>query len=97
MHMKRTADRLFGDQYHWSVIGAGAAQMRVAAQAATMGANVRVGLEDSIWLGPGKLAESNVDQVRAVRKLIEGLGLEIASAEEARERLHLKGAAGVNF
>ncbi len=97
MHMKRTADRLFGDQYHWSVIGAGAAQMRVAAQAATMGANVRVGLEDSIWLGPGKLAESNVDQVQAVRKLIEGLGLEIASAEEARERLHLKGAAGVNF
>lgn len=97
MHMKRTADRLFGHQYHWSVIGAGAAQMRVAAQAATMGANVRVGLEDSIWLGPGKLAESNVDQVRAVRKLIEGLGLEIASAEEARERLHLKGAAGVNF
>ncbi len=97
MHMKRTADRLFGDQYHWSVIGAGAAQMRVAAQAATMGANVRVGLEDSIWLGPGKLAESNADQVRAVRKLIEGLGLEIASAEEARERLQLKGAAGVNF
>ena len=97
VHMKRTADRLFGDQYHWSVIGAGAAQLRVATLAATMGANVRVGLEDSIWLGPGKLAESNADQVRAVRKLIEGLGLEIASPEEARERLQLKGAAGVNF
>ncbi|VTU23569.1 3-keto-5-aminohexanoate cleavage enzyme [Variovorax sp. PBL-H6] len=96
-HMKRTADRLFGDQYHWSVIGAGAAQLRVAAQAATMGANVRVGLEDSIWLGPGKLAESNADQVRAVRKLIEGLGLEIATADEARDRLQLKGATGVNF
>jgi uncharacterized protein (DUF849 family) len=96
-HMKRTADRLFGDQYHWSVIGAGAAQLRVATQAATMGGNVRVGLEDSIWLGPGKLAQSNADQVRAVRKLVEGLGLEIASAEEARERLQLKGAAGVNF
>jgi uncharacterized protein (DUF849 family) len=62
-----------------------------------MGANVRVGLEDSIWLGPGKLAESNADQVRAVRKLIEGLGLEIASADEARERLQLKGATSVNF
>lgn len=97
VHMKRTADRLFGDQYHWSVIGAGAAQLRVATQAATMGGNVRVGLEDSIWLRPGKLAESNADQVRAVRKLIEGLGLEIASAEEARERLQLKGAPGVNF
>ena len=79
------------------MIGAGAAQLRVATLAATMGANVRVGLEDSIWLGPGKLAESNADQVRAVRKLIEGLGLEIASPEEARERLQLKGAAGVNF
>lgn len=97
VHMKRTADRLFGDQYHWSVIGAGAAQLRLATQAATMGGNVRVGLEDSIWLRPGKLAESNADQVRAVRKLIEGLGLEIASAEEARERLQLKGASGVNF
>jgi len=97
VHMKRTADRLFGDQYHWSVIGAGAAQLRVATMAAAMGGNVRVGLEDSIWLAPGKLAESNADQVRAVRKLIEGLGLEIASADEARERLQLKGAAGVNF
>ncbi|MDR6861411.1 uncharacterized protein (DUF849 family) [Variovorax guangxiensis] len=97
VHMKRTADRLFGDQYHWSVIGAGAAQLRVAMQAATMGGNVRVGIEDSIWLGPGKLAESNADQVRAVRKLIEGLGLEIATADEARDRLQLKGATGVNF
>ncbi len=97
VHMKRTADRLFGDRYHWSVIGAGAAQMRVATLAVTMGANVRVGLEDSIWLSPGKLAESNADQVRAVRKLVEGLGLEIASAEEARDRLQLKGASSVNF
>ena len=56
MHMKRTADRLFGDQYRWSVLGAGASQMRIAAQAAAMGGNVRVGLEDSLWAGPGKLA-----------------------------------------
>ena len=61
--MKRTADRLFGDNYHWSVLGAGAAQMRIAAQAAAMGGNVRVGMEDSLWIGPGQLAESNAQQV----------------------------------
>ncbi|VWX56184.1 3-keto-5-aminohexanoate cleavage protein [Burkholderiales bacterium 8X] len=97
VHMKRTADRLFGDRYHWSVIGAGSAQLRVAALAATMGGNVRVGLEDSIWLGPDRLAESNAQQVRAVRAIIEGLGLEIASADEARDRLQLKGAAAAAF
>ena len=96
-HMKRTADRLFGDQYEWSVLGAGSAQMRIAAQAASMGANVRVGLEDSLWAGPGKLATSNAEQVKSARQIIEGIGLEIASPEEAREMLQLKGSDKVNF
>ncbi|MDB5518058.1 MAG: kce [Tardiphaga sp.] len=97
MHMKRTADRLFGDQYRWSVLGAGASQMRIAAMAASMGGNVRVGLEDSLWLGPGKLATSNAEQVRLVRTIIEGMGLEIATPDDAREILALKGADQVNF
>ncbi|HEY0353225.1 MAG TPA: 3-keto-5-aminohexanoate cleavage protein [Enterovirga sp.] len=97
LHMKRTADRLFGDQYRWSVLGAGRNQMPIAAQAAAMGGNVRVGLEDSLWIGPGKLAESNAIQVRAARQIIEGLGLEIASPDEAREILELKGGDRVGF
>jgi uncharacterized protein (DUF849 family) len=95
--MKRTADRLFGDQYHWSVLGAGAAQMRIAAMAASMGGNVRVGLEDSLWIGPGKLAESNAQQVRKVRQILEGLGLDIATPDDAREILSLKGGDKVAF
>ncbi|MGO4713859.1 3-keto-5-aminohexanoate cleavage protein [Bradyrhizobium sp. 2TAF24] len=91
MHMKRTADRLFGDQYKWSVLGAGRNQLPIAAMAAAMGGNVRVGLEDSLWGGPGKLAQSNAEQVRLVRQIIEGLGLEVATADEAREILDLKG------
>jgi len=91
MHMKRTADRLFGDKYRWSVLGAGRNQLPIAAMAAAMGGNVRVGLEDSLWGGPGRLAKSNAEQVRAVRKIIEGLGLEVATPDEAREILHLKG------
>ncbi|MGB3271791.1 MAG: 3-keto-5-aminohexanoate cleavage protein [Xanthobacteraceae bacterium] len=91
MHMKRTADRLFGDKYRWSVLGAGRNQLPIAAMAAAMGGNVRVGLEDSLWGGPGRLAQSNAEQVRAVRKIIEGLGLEVATPDEAREILHLKG------
>jgi uncharacterized protein (DUF849 family) len=90
VHMKRTADRLFGNDYRWSVLGAGRNQMPIAAIAAAMGGNVRVGLEDSLWIGPGKLAESNATQVRHVRSIIEGLGLSVASAEEAREVLELK-------
>ncbi|HWA89450.1 MAG TPA: 3-keto-5-aminohexanoate cleavage protein [Rhizomicrobium sp.] len=96
-HMKRTADRLFGDKYIWSVLGAGRAQMPVAAMAAAMGGNVRVGLEDSLWIGPGRLAESNAAQVCVVRTLIENLGLEIASPDEARVILALKGGDGVAF
>jgi uncharacterized protein (DUF849 family) len=95
--MRRTADRLFGDKYRWSVLGAGRNQMPIAAMAAAMGGNVRVGLEDSLWIGPGKLAASNAQQVANARKIIEGLGLEIANPDEAREILSLKGGDKVNF
>lgn len=97
MHMRRTADRLFGNNYQWSVLGAGRHQLPVAAMAAAMGGNVRVGLEDSLFLGAGKLAESNAAQVTQVRKIIEGLGLEVATPEEAREILSLKGGDQVGF
>jgi uncharacterized protein (DUF849 family) len=97
MHMKRTADRLFGDSYRWSVLGAGRNQLPIAAMSAAMGGNVRVGLEDSLWSGPGRLASSNAEQVRLARQIIEGLGLEIASPDEAREILELKGADRVAF
>lgn len=96
-HMKRTADRLFGDDYRWSVLGAGGSQLRIAAQSVALGGNVRVGLEDSLWAGRGKLATSSADQVRLVRKMIEGLGLEIATPDEAREILSLKGGDQVGF
>lgn len=97
LHMKRTADRLFGDAYRWSVLGAGRAQMPIAAMAASMGGNVRVGLEDSLWIGPGRLATSNAEQVRKVRQILEGLGLEIATPAEARAILSLKGGDAVAF
>ena len=96
-HMKRTADRLFGDQYRWSVLGAGRNQLPIAGMAAAMGGNVRVGLEDSLWLGAGQFAKSNAEQVARVRQVIEGLGLEIASSDEAREILELKGGDKVAF
>ncbi|MGE3294681.1 MAG: 3-keto-5-aminohexanoate cleavage protein [Geminicoccaceae bacterium] len=96
-HMRRTADRLFGETYRWSVLGAGRNQMPIAAMAAAMGGNVRVGLEDSLWDGPGRLAESNAVQVRRARALIEGLGLEVATPAEAREILALKGGDRVGF
>ncbi|GBD42671.1 3-keto-5-aminohexanoate cleavage enzyme [bacterium HR40] len=97
LHMKRTADRLFGDAYRWSVLGAGRNQMPIAAMAVAMGGHVRVGLEDSLWSGPGRLATSNAEQVRKVRQIIEGLGLELATPEEARAMLGLKGGDRVNF
>ncbi len=97
MHMKRTADRLFGNDYRWSVLGAGRSQMQVAAMSAAMGGNVRVGLEDSLWIGQGQLARSNAEQVLQVRKILEGLGLQIATPAEAREILQLKGVAKVAF
>jgi uncharacterized protein (DUF849 family) len=96
-HMKRTADRLFGDKFRWSVLGAGAAQLRVAAQSAALGGNIRVGLEDSLWAGKGKLARSNAEQVALARKIIEGLGMEVATPDEARQILELKGGDQVAF
>jgi uncharacterized protein (DUF849 family) len=96
-HMKRTADRLFGSQYHWSVLGAGRNQLPIAEMSASMGGNVRVGLEDSLWLGPGRLAESNAAQVRAARSMIEAMGLEIAAPDDARQILELKGRSAVGF
>jgi uncharacterized protein (DUF849 family) len=96
-HMKRTADRLFGGDYHWSVLGAGRNQLAIAAQAAAMGGNVRVGLEDSLWIGPGQLARSNAEQVTKARQIVEGLGLDVATPDEAREILALKGGDKVGF
>ena len=96
-HMRRTADRLFGDSYLWSVLGAGRNQIPIATQGAAMGSNVRVGLEDSLWAGPGKLAESSAQQVTTIRQVIEGLSLEIATPDEARASLALKGPDHVAF
>lgn len=97
LHMKRTADRLFGADYVWSVLGAGAKQMPIVAMGAAMGGNVRVGLEDSLWIGRGKLAPSNAAQVLQARQILEGLGLEVATPAEARATLHLKGGDNVSF
>jgi uncharacterized protein (DUF849 family) len=97
IHMKRTADRLFGDQYLWSVLGAGSNQMRVASQAAVMGGNVRVGLEDSLWIGRGQLARTNAEQVAKVRRILEELGLAVATPDDARQLLKLKGRKNVEF
>jgi len=95
--MKRTADRLFGDNYRWSVLGAGAAQMNLATAAAMMGGNVRVGLEDSLQIARGRLARSNAQQVSKIRDILEALGHEIATPEEARYMLALKGSDAVRF
>lgn len=97
MHMRRTADRLFGGDYQWSVLGTGRNQIPLATIGAAMGSNVRVGLEDSLWLGPGRLAESNAAQVTRIRQILEGLFLEVATPGEAREILQLKGRENVNF
>jgi len=95
--MKRTADRLFGDDYQWSVLGAGGAQMPFATTASQMGGNVRVGLEDSLTISRGKLARSNAEQVTKIRRIIEDLGCDVATPEEAREMLDLKGGDRVAF
>ena len=97
MFMKRTADKLFGKEYLWSVLGAGRAQMPFATQAVTMGGNVRVGLEDSLYISRGKLANSNAEQVAKIRRIIEELGYEVATPAEARQMLGLKGADRVKF
>ena len=97
MFMKETADRLFGDDYRWSVLAAGRAQIPFATQAAMMGGNVRVGLEDSLYIGRGKLAASNAEQVAKMRRILEELGHVIASPVEARQLLALKGGDKVGF
>lgn len=96
-HMRRTADRLFGDAYEWSILGAGRNQIPLGTMGLAMGSNVRVGLEDSLWDGPGKLAASNADQVKRIRTVIEALGGRVATPDEAREMLGLKGKNEVNF
>jgi len=97
VHMKRIADKLFGEAYQWSVLAAGRHQMPLVTTAAILGGNVRVGLEDSLWLGRGQLAESNAAQVQKIRGILENLSLEVATADEARMLLHLKGADQVAF
>jgi uncharacterized protein (DUF849 family) len=97
LQMKRTADRLFGTDYYWSVLGAGKNQMPLAAMSAAMGGNVRVGLEDSLWDGPGTLSRSNADQVKRVVSILHALNLEVATPDETRQMLQLKGAAQVGF
>jgi len=95
--MKRTADRLFGDDYQWSVLGAGGAQMPFATTASQMGGNLRVGLEDSLMIARGQLAKSNAEQVAKIRRIVEDLGCEVATPDEAREMLDLKGGDRVAF
>jgi len=97
LHMRRTADRLFGNDYLWSVLGAGRNQIPTATMSAAMGGMVRVGLEDSLWDGRGTLAETNAAQVRRIRTVIEALSLEVATPDEARAMLKLKGRQQVAF
>ncbi|MDF1794489.1 MAG: 3-keto-5-aminohexanoate cleavage protein [Thalassobaculaceae bacterium] len=97
MFMKRTADKLFGEQYNWSVLAAGRHQMNFTTMAAINGGNVRVGLEDSLYIGKGELAKSNAEQVAKIRRIIEELSLEVATPQEARQMLALKGGDMVNF
>ncbi len=97
VHMRQTALRLFGEDHEWSVLAAGRFQQPFCTHAALMGGNLRVGLEDSVYLSKGKLAESNADQVRKLRRIIEDLSLEIATPDEVRQRLQLKGQENVGF
>ena len=97
MFMKETADRLFGDKYVWSVLAAGRHQMAFTTMAGILGGNVRVGLEDSLYIGRGKFARSNAEQVAKIRRILEELSLEIATPQEARDILHLKGGDRVGF
>ena len=97
MHMRRTADRLFGKDYLWSILAAGKHQMGLCTMGAIMGGNVRVGLEDSLYIGKGALAKSNAEQVAKIRRILGELSLEVATAEEARDLLKLKGGEEVAF
>ncbi|MBX3583439.1 MAG: 3-keto-5-aminohexanoate cleavage protein [Rhizobiaceae bacterium] len=97
MHMRRTADRLFGNDYLWSILAAGKHQMGLCTMGAVMGGNVRVGLEDSLYLGKGQLAKSNAEQVAKIRRILGELSLEVATPDEARKLLKLKGGDEVAF
>jgi len=97
VHMNRVADRLFGEDYEWSVLAAGKNQMGFASTASLLGGNVRVGLEDSLYIGRGQLAESNADQVAKIRRIVEDLSLTVATPDDARQRLALKGGDQVGF
>lgn len=97
MHMRRTADRLFGNDYQWSILAAGRNQMGLCTMGAIMGGNVRVGLEDSLYIGKGQLAKSNAEQVAKIRRILGELSLEIATPDEARDILNLKGGNEVAF
>ncbi len=96
-HMHTIADKLFGDSYEWSVLAAGRHQMSFATQAAMLGGNLRVGMEDSLYIGPGELTPSNASQVKKIRGIVESLGHQVATPSEARRRLALKGAEHVSF
>ena len=97
LHMKRIADKLFGDDYLWSILAAGRHQLRLCAMGAAMGGNVRVGLEDNLYLAKGKLAQSNAALVRRISEILKGLSLSIATPSEVRKRLQLKGKMAVGF
>lgn len=97
LHMHTVASKLFGDSYEWSVLAAGRHQMPFATQAAMLGGNLRVGMEDSLFIGPGELTPSNASQVTKIRGIVEALGHRIATPAEARQRLALKGAENVAF
>ncbi|HET8523539.1 MAG TPA: 3-keto-5-aminohexanoate cleavage protein, partial [Thermomicrobiales bacterium] len=97
LHMKRTADRLFGNDYIWSILGAGRHQINLTTMGAIMGGNVRTGLEDNVYLGKGELAKSNADLVAKMGRILNELSLDIATPDEAREMLQLKGANQVGF
>jgi uncharacterized protein (DUF849 family) len=91
LHLVRTAQRLFGNDIEWSVLAAGRHQMAMCTHAALLGGNVRVGLEDSLYIGPGQFARSNAEQVAKVCRILRELSLDVATPEQARQRLHLKG------
>jgi len=97
LHMKRTADRLFGDAYLWSILGGGRHQFNLVTMGAIMGGNVRVGLEDNIYIGKGELAPSNADQVAKIVRILKELSLDVATPDEARQMLQLKGPENVGF
>ena len=97
MHMHTIADKLFGDAYEWSVLAAGRHQMSFATQAAMLGGNIRVGMEDSLFIGPGEPATSSASQVEKIRGVVESLGYQVATSAEARQRLGLKGRDHVAF